>query len=71
MRGRKKKQNAKTRVIRISDKVSYGLFEMKEDLHLPYYYKENEIIQALLVEIRNILNGPVNITSDIPLQKLI
>lgn len=54
MRGRKKKANAKRRVIRITDKASYGLFKLKKDLHLPYYYKENEIIQALLIEIEYI-----------------
>ncbi len=70
MRGRKKKQNAKRKVIRITDKVSYGLFKMKKDLHLPYYYRESDIIQVLLIEIENILNEPVNITSDIPLQKI-
>lgn len=70
MRGRKKKQNAKRKVIRISDKASYGLFKIKQDLHLPYYYKENDIILALITEIQNILNEPVHITSDIPLQKI-
>lgn len=46
--GRRKIQNAKTEVIRISQRVRFGLQKVKRDYRMPSRYTENEIIQAIL-----------------------
>jgi hypothetical protein len=46
--GRRKKQNAKSEVIRISPMVRRELQIVKTDYRMPQRYTENEIIEAIL-----------------------
>jgi hypothetical protein len=48
MQGRKKMQNSKSEVIRISKRARIGLSEIKKKMQMPSYYTENEIIEALV-----------------------
>lgn len=56
MRGRKKKQNAKRNVIRITDKLFFELYRTKKELSLPYYFRESEIMQYVLTKYRDSLD---------------
>jgi hypothetical protein len=47
-RGRKKTQNPKTEHIRISFKTRQQLQDLKIQLKMPFYYKEGDIIAALI-----------------------
>jgi len=51
MRGRKKMENSKTEVIRITKKVRNGLFDSRNKLGMIGYHSENNIIEALLVKL--------------------
>lgn len=56
MRGRKKTQNPKSQHIRISFKARQGLIELKKILKLPYYYKEGDVIEALIRTVKSELH---------------
>lgn len=48
MRGRKKTQNPKSEHIRITFRTRAGLLELSRILKMPPYYKEGDIIEALI-----------------------
>lgn len=48
MRGRKKTQNPKIEHIRISFRTRQGLLELSRILKMPPYYKEGDVIDALI-----------------------
>jgi hypothetical protein len=48
MRGRKKTQNPKSEHIRITFRTRAGLLELSRILKMPPYYKEGDIIEALM-----------------------
>jgi len=52
MRGRKKTQNPRSEHIRISFKTRQGLIELSSILKMPPYYKEGDVIDALIRIIR-------------------
>ena len=46
--GRRKNTECQEEVIRISQRVRFGLQKVKRDYRMPSRYTENEIIQAIL-----------------------
>jgi hypothetical protein len=60
MRGRKKKQFPLSERIRITLRAKYGLQEIKQDLKLPYYYRDSDTIETLILLVkRNLLPNPI------------
>jgi len=56
MRGRKKTQNPKSQHIRISFNAKQELIELRKILKMPYYYKEGDVIEALIRIVKSELH---------------
>ncbi|HEY7695337.1 MAG TPA: hypothetical protein VH797_04485 [Nitrososphaeraceae archaeon] len=55
MRGRRKSNNPKTERIRITSKTRQMLVELRKILKMPEYYREGDVIEALITNFKQSL----------------